>query len=155
MNGQRFNWSPSTIPLIFGLKTKAMWEILCWNTQCWFICETRRAQLTIAEIFWPSPSICTHTRTHTPTCASVGNISLHFQTFILPLIVIIQWYFCLLHTEIWSDHQSVWNDMKNRTNWDRLNPEELWRTTSPRCFKKPPCKAPWETMHKCTRAKLL
>ncbi len=26
---------------------------------------------------------------------SVGNISLHFQTLILPLIVIIQWYFCL------------------------------------------------------------
>ncbi len=25
----------------------------------------------------------------------VGNIRLHFQTFILPWIVIIQWYFCL------------------------------------------------------------
>ncbi len=50
---------------------------------------------------------------------SVGNISLHFQTFILPLIVIIQWDFCLkqpvLHTEIWSDHhQSVWSDMKKQ-----------------------------------------
>ncbi len=110
----------------FWFETKAMWEILCWNTQCWFICETRRAQLTIAEIFWPSPSICTHTRTHTPTCASVGNISLHFQTFILPLIVIIQWYFCLLHTEIWSDHhQSVWNDMKKQ---NKLRPTQSRRT---------------------------
>ncbi len=40
---------------------------------------------------------------------SVGNISLHFQTFILPLIVIIQWDF-------WAPH--------------RLNPEELWHLKS-------------------------
>ncbi len=30
---------------------------------------------------------------------SVGNISLHFQTFILSLIVIIQWYFCAPHRD--------------------------------------------------------
>ncbi len=53
---------------------------------------------------------------------SVGNISLHFQTLFLSLIVIMQWDYCL-HKE--SDNsqcstqrsdliiiQSVWNDMK-------------------------------------------
>ncbi len=53
---------------------------------------------------------------------SFGNISLHFQTFFLSLIVIMQWDYCL-HKE--SDNsqcstqrsdlihiQSVWNDMK-------------------------------------------
>ncbi len=81
---------------------------------------------------------------------SVGNISLHFQTFILPLIVIIQWDFCL-HKE--SDNsqcstqrsdliiiQSVWNDMKKQ---NKLRQTQSRRTvaTSPRCFKKPTCKA--------------
>ncbi len=34
---------------------------------------------------------------------SVGNISLHFQTFIWPLIVIIQWDLCAPHRDlIWS-----------------------------------------------------
>ncbi len=44
---------------------------------------------------------------------SVGNISLHFQTLFLSLIVTMQWDYCL-HKE--SDnshhHQSLWNDMK-------------------------------------------
>ncbi len=55
---------------------------------------------------------------------SVGNISLHFQTFILPLIVIIQWDFCLPKESDNSQSstqrsdliiiQSVWTDMKKQ-----------------------------------------
>ncbi len=67
---------------------------------------------------------------------SVGNISLHFQTFILPFILVIQWEFCL-HTE--SGNSQCCRDLissssslsgmtwRNRTNWDRINPEELWQ----------------------------
>ncbi len=59
---------------------------------------------------------------------SVENISLHFQTLILPWIVVIQWDFIwqqpVLHTEIWSS--SSLSGMTWR-NWDRLNPEELWQ----------------------------
>ncbi len=47
---------------------------------------------------------------------------LHFQTFIWPLIVIIQWYFCAPHRDmIWSS--SVCLEKKH--NKLRLNPEEL------------------------------
>ncbi len=35
---------------------------------------------------------------------SVGNISLHFQTFILPLIVIIQWDLTTARDLVWSHH---------------------------------------------------
>ncbi len=81
---------------------------------------------------------------------SIGNISLLLQTFILPLIVIIQWDFCL-HKE--SDNsqcstqrsdliiiQFVWNDMKKQ---NKLRQTKARRTVamSPRCFKKPTCKA--------------
>jgi len=43
---------------------------------------------------------------------SVGNVSLHFQTLIVPLIVIIQWKFwmhkdSMLHTEVGSHHHWV------------------------------------------------
>ncbi len=57
-------------------------------------------------------------------CCSVsgGNISLHFQTFIWPLIVVNQWYFCASHRDvIWSS--SVCLEKKH--NKLRLNPEEL------------------------------
>ncbi len=73
-------------------------------------------------------------------CCSVseGNISLHFQTLILPLIVIIQWDFLLKESENsqCSTHRSdlIINSLsgmtwRNTTNWDRLNPEELWDTS--------------------------
>ncbi len=71
---------------------------------------------------------------------SVGNISLHFQAFILPLIVIIQWDFCAPHRDlIWSSSVSL-NDMKKQ---NKLRQTKSRRTvaTSPRCFKKPSCKA--------------
>ncbi len=82
---------------------------------------------------------------------SVWNISVHFQTFVLPLTVIIQWYFCLHKESDNSQRSDPHRDLiasssslsgitwRNRTNWDRLNPEEL--TMSPRCFKKPTSKA--------------
>ncbi len=68
---------------------------------------------------------------------SVGNISLHFQTFILPLIGIIHWDLCL-HQE--SEHSQCstqrsdliiivcleWLEDTDRTNWDQ-NQEELWQ----------------------------
>ncbi len=53
----------------------------------------------------------------------IGNISLLFQTLILPLIVIIQWDFWLLHTEIWSDHHPVCLHWHEETV---CNPEEMW-----------------------------
>ncbi len=71
---------------------------------------------------------------------SVGNISFHFQTLILSLIVIIQWFLFDPHRDL-IIIQSVWNDMKIQNKLRRVNPEELWRTTSPRCVKKPSCKA--------------
>ncbi len=52
-------------------------------------------------------------------------------------------------TDIWSHHhhhhhhhQSVWNDIRNWTNWDRLNTKELWQ----RLFKRSTCKATRKTM---------
>ncbi len=58
-------------------------------------------------------------------CVSVGNIGLHFQTLILPLIVIIQWDVFAqgvrqqpeLHTEIWSSSSPsgmTWRNNKLR-----------------------------------------
>ncbi len=49
----------------------------------------------------------------------------------LPLIVIMQWDFCLTtasapHRDlIWSDHQSVWNDMKKQNKLRWTQSEEL------------------------------
>ncbi len=61
---------------------------------------------------------------------SGGNISLHFQTFIWPLIVIIQWDFCASHRDvIWSS--SVCLEKKH--NKLRLNPEELCLETIQYC----------------------
>ncbi len=81
-------------------------------------------------------------------------------TFILPLIVIIQWDFCLTaasapHRDlIWSDHhhQSVWNDMKKQ---NKLRQTKSRRTVavSSRCFKKHTWKVPWKTLCKCTEGK--
>ncbi len=57
--------------------------------------------------------------------ASVANISLHFQTFILPLNVIIQWDFCLHkesdNSQIWSHHHPVcleWHEETEQTETD-------------------------------------
>ncbi len=51
---------------------------------------------------------------------SVGNISLHFQTFILPLIVIIQWDFCAPHRDlIWSSSVCLeWHEETEQTETD-------------------------------------
>ncbi len=91
---------------------------------------------------------------------SVRNISLHFQTFIVPLVVIIQCDFCLNKE---SDNsqcstqrsdliiiQSVWN--RDRTNWDRLNPEELWQCLQD-ASRDLRAKLPEKTMHKCNLGK--
>jgi len=72
-------------------------------------------------------------------CCSVpvGNISLHFQTFILPLIVRIQSDF-YLHKKSDNSHCSTKRcylttislsgmTWRNRTNHDIINPEELWQ----------------------------
>ncbi len=65
-------------------------------------------------------------------CCSVWvkNISLHFQTIIFPLIVIIQWVFCLHKDSVNSQCSTQRSDLiifslSGMTNWDRLNPEEL------------------------------
>ncbi len=74
---------------------------------------------------------------------SLENISLHFQTFILPLIVIIQWMSdnsqCSTQRSDLIIIQSVWNDMKKQ---NKLRQTKSRRTvaTSPRCFKRPTCK---------------
>ncbi len=90
---------------------------------------------------------------------TVGNISLYFQTLILPLIVIIQWDFCLTSTSaphrdlIWSDHhQSVWMTWRNRTNWDRLNPEELCQRLQD-ASRNLPAKLPEKLCSSAPRAK--
>ncbi len=63
---------------------------------------------------------------------SVGNISLHFQTFPLPLIVIIQWDFCKLkESDISQSHISL-SPSPSGITWIirkqlRLNPEELYQ----------------------------
>ncbi len=76
---------------------------------------------------------------------TIDNISLHFQTFILPLIVIIQWDLsdnsqCSTQRSDLIIIQSVWKDMKKQ---NKLRQTKSRRTvaTSPRCFKKPTCKA--------------
>ncbi len=69
---------------------------------------------------------------------SVSNISLHFQTYIFPLIVMIQWDFCLTtasapHRDLITSPSSSSSSSSSlsgmtwssRTNWHRLNPEEL------------------------------
>ncbi len=58
--------------------------------------------------------------------------------------------------KIWSTqrsdhHQSVWNNMKKQ-NKLRQTKSRRTVTTSPRCFKKPTCKA-WKTICKCTEGK--
>ncbi len=69
-----------------------------------------------------------HTHQHRPfpsslpvyVCQSV-YMYVCIQTFILPLIVIIQWDFCLLHTEIWSAlntkhaYNKCWFHLVNRS----------------------------------------
>ncbi len=94
---------------------------------------------------------------------SVGNISLHFQTFILPLIVIIQWDFCLHKESDNSQCSTQRSDLiiisLSGVTWrnNKLRQTQSRRTvaTSPRCFKKPGsrCKATWKTLRKCTEGK--
>ncbi len=75
---------------------------------------------------------------------SVGNISFHFQTLILSLIVIIQWFLFAPHRdEIWSSSSlsgRTWRNNKLRQNKSRRTV-----TMSPRRFKKPSCTASWKT----------
>ncbi len=89
---------------------------------------------------------------------SVGNISLHFQTFILPLIVIIQWHFCLHNSQCSTQRSDLiiislsgvtW---RNRTNWDRLNPEELWQCLQD-ASRNLPAKLPEKLCSSAPRAK--
>ncbi len=88
---------------------------------------------------------------------SVGNISLYFQTLILPLIVIIQWDFCLTTASapqrsdliIISLSGMTW---RNRTNWDRLNPEELCQRLQD-ASRNLPAKLPEKLCSSAPRAK--
>ncbi len=70
---------------------------------------------------------------------SVGNISLHFQTFIYPLIVIIQWDVCLItasapHRDvIWSSsvcHKDMKKQNKLRQTRSRRTVSKTLRETS-------------------------
>ncbi len=79
---------------------------------------------------------------------SVVNISLHFQTIILSLIVIIQWYFCL--TTASAPHRDLIRSSSSLSEWDEETQQT--ETTSPRRFKKSPCKPPWNTIHKSTES---
>ncbi len=72
---------------------------------------------------------------------SVGNISLHFQTFILLLIVIIQWDFCLHKESDNSQCSTQRSEMTWRTEPLRQTKSRRTVATSPRCFKKPNYKA--------------
>ncbi len=61
------------------------------------------------------------------------------------------WQQPVLHTEIWSHHHSVCLEQKQ----NKLRQTKSRRTVamSPRCFKRPTCKATWKTMHKCNLGK--
>ncbi len=92
---------------------------------------------------------------------SVGNISLHFQTHILPLIVIIQWDFCFHkesdnssapHRDLISSSSSLSGMTLRRTNWDRLNPEELWQRLQD-ASRNLPAKLPEKLCASAPRAK--
>ncbi len=120
------------------------------------------AKIIRTLVFWPVKISFKSVISIFCCSVSVGNISLHFQALILPLIVIIQWYFCL-HKE--SDNsqcstqrsdliiiQSVWNDMKKQ-NKQRQTQSRRTVATSPRCFNRPTCKATWKTIFKCTEGK--
>ncbi len=83
---------------------------------------------------------------------SVGNISVHFQAFILPLIVITKWAFCLdkesdnsqcsTHRDLISLPSSLSGmTWRNRTNWDRLNPvTKMLQETYLQSYLKTMCK---------------
>ncbi len=127
------------------IRTKDQKECLCVSIQCGQNYYFHQLKMVLSEIYLSFAVV------------SVGNIrNVHFQTFILPLIVIIEWGFCLTTASapqrsdliIIIIIQSVWNDIRNWTNWDRLNTKELWQ----RLFKRSTCKATRKTM--CTyRAK--
>ncbi len=85
-----------------------IYTVLCKSLRSLVFSPTKNGFKSVISIFCSS--------------VSVGNISLHFQTLFLSLIVIMQWDYCL-HKE--SDNsqcstqrsdlihiQSVWNDMK-------------------------------------------
>ncbi len=112
------------------------------------------AKMIKTLVFSPAKMVLSQLFLSFAVYVSVGNISLHF-----PLTVIIQWYLCLHkesdnsqrsdpHRDLISSSSSGLSGItwRNRTNWARLNPEEL---TSPRCLQKPTSKATWNTV-KCT-----
>ncbi len=71
----------------------------------------------------------------------------------LPLIVIIQWDLFAQglweKPEIWSHHHPVCLEWHEETELKQTKSRRTV-TTSPRCFRRPTCKATWKTMHKCT-----
>ena len=86
---------------------------------------------------------------------SVGNISLHFQTFILPLIVIIQWDFCLTtasapHRDlIWSSSVCLeWHEETEQTETDSIQKNCVSETLQETFLQ-----SSWETLLKCTEDK--
>ncbi len=87
---------------------------------------------------------------------SIGNISLHFQTLILPIIVIIQWDFCLTTSSaphrdlIWSS--SVCLESHEETEQTETKSRRTV-ATSPRCFRRSICTTTWKTLLKCTEGK--
>ncbi len=93
---------------------------------------------------------------------SVGNTRLHFQSFILPLILIIQWDICLHKESDSSQCSTQRSDLiiislsgmtwRNRTNWDRLNPEELWQHLQD-ASRNLPAKLPGKLCASAPRAK--
>ncbi len=95
------------------------------------------AKIIITLLYSPAKMVLSQLFLYFCCSVSVENISVHFQTFILPLIVIIQWDF--ICTRSLTTASAPYRDLispssslsemtwRNRTNWDRLNPEELWQ----------------------------
>ncbi len=90
-------------------------------------------------------------------CVPVGNISLHFQTFINcnnPVRRLSDNSQCSTQRSDLLILQSVWSHMKKQS---KPSPTQSRRTveTSPRCFKKHTSKAPWKTEQVHLKLKLL
>ncbi len=108
-------------------------------------CVRARARVCVCVCMCVSVCVCVH------SC-----IRLHFQTLILPLIVIIQWDLIAQGVTASAPHRDlIWSSssLSDTKKQSKLRQTKSRRNVAafPRCFKKPA--PPWETLLKCTEGK--